>query len=424
LIPEVAVLKKYVLLLISSLGFFTANVFGQTATVKGSVFTSGSGIPARFLNVVVREKPSFFTTVDSLGKFELTLPANEKLTLFFPGGKIYNDTSIVVFLAEGEVKTLNIAVAYAGDLKVVNVTNWGNTGYDLNPKPISFIPGGGDISQLLKGQIGATSNNELSTGYNVRGGNFDENLVYVNDIEVYRPFLARTGGSEGLSFANADMVKSLTFAPGGFEAKYGDKMSSVLDVTYKRPKEFAATAFASLLGTNITLEGRTKNGLLGWMMGARYKTNQYLLKTLDVQGDYRPKFFDYQVFLDFKFSESFQLEYLGSLAINDYEVVPESRETRFGTINEAYSFKVYFDGKEQSKFQTLFNAVSGTYRPLRGEKRDSLRLKFIVSAYATSEKEHFTVMGQYYIDQLETDFGDPDFGNVAFNRGIGTFINH
>jgi hypothetical protein len=258
----------------------------------------------------------------------------------------------------------------------------------------------------------------------VRGGNFDENLVYVNDIEVYRPFLARTGGSEGLSFANADMVKSLTFAPGGFEAKYGDKMSSVLDVTYKRPKEFAATAFASLLGTNITLEGRTKNGLLGWMMGARYKTNQYLLKTLDVQGDYRPKFFDYQVFLDFKFSESFQLEYLGSLAINDYQVVPESRETRFGTINEAYSFKVYFDGKEQSKFQTLFNAVSGTYRPLRGEKRDSLRLKFIVSAYATSEKEHFTVMGQYYIDQLETDFGDPDFGNVAFNRGIGTFINH
>ena len=201
-------------------------------------------------------------------------------------------------------------------------------------------------------------------------------------------------------------------------------MSSVLDITYRKPKSFSSSAFLSLMGATATVQGRSENGLVGWMIGARYKTNQYLLRTLDVQGDYRPRFYDYQAFLNFDISPAWQAEYLGSVAVNDYQVVPASRETRFGTINEAYSFKVYFDGKEQSKFQTLFNAVSATWRPLKGEKRDSLRLKFIASAYQTAEQEHFTVMGQYYINQLETDFGDPDFGNVAFNRGIGTFINN
>lgn len=415
---------KYAFLLLLA-SFFSALVsFGQTATVKGTVTSSANGTAAYPLTIVVQEDISKVTQTDFSGAYSLEVPAGKQITLRYTGGPTgyFNDTLLVLTLDPGEVRTVDMEMRDKRALKVVTVEDWANTDYYIEPKDVPFIPGGGnEIGSLLKGQIGTSSNNELSTGYNVRGGNFDENLVYVNDIEVYRPFLARTGASEGLSFANPDMVRTLSFSPGGFEAKYGDKMSSVLDVTYRKPREFGASAFASLMGASVTAEGRTPDGLLGWIMGARYKTNQYLLSTLDVQGEYRPKFFDYQAFLNFDFSPKFQLEYLGNFAVNDYVVVPESRETRFGTINEAYSFKVFFGGQEQSKFQTLFNALSATWKPHRN---DSLRLKLITSVYHTSEKEHFTVMGEYYIDQLETDFGDPDFGNVAFNRGIGTLINH
>ncbi len=374
-----------------------------------------------FLDIIANDDPKLFATTDTLGNYSLEVPAG-KVKLLLRSVEV-SDTVVYVTIEEGQTKSFNIKVVSKAELKVVTIENWGSTVTTMDPISVELMPGNKDIGTIMKGMIGTSSSNELSTGYNVRGGNFDENLVYVNDIEVYRPFLARTGASEGLSFANVDMVKLLEFSPGGFEAKYGDKMSSVLDITYRKPKQFGVTAYGSLMGAGVTAEGRTKNLLMGWMMGARYKTNQYMLKTLDVQGEYRPRFFDYQVFLTFDFSKRFNLEYLGNIAINDYLVVPQSRETRFGTINEAYSFKVYFDGKEQSKFQTLFNAVSATWKPHR-RLQDSLRLKFIGSVYNTSEKEHFTVMGQYFIDQLETDFGDPDFGNVAFNRGIGTLINH
>ena len=414
---------KYSFLVGIAFALLTCNVyFAQTAKISGRILTQ-SGSSAVGVTIVVIEQISAQTATDSAGFFQLMIPAEKNISLRFTGLG-YTDTLVSLQLSAGQEKVIGITIRDKRELVQVNVENWGNTGYDMDPSRVNFIPGSMDIGSIMKGMIGTTSGNELSNGYNVRGGNYDENLVYVNDIEVYRPFLARSGASEGLSFANVDMVKNLSFSPGGFEAKYGDKLSSVLDITYRKPKEFSASAFMSLMGASATVQGRSDNGLLAWMMGARYKTNQYLLRTLDVQGDYRPRFYDYQAFLNFDISPSLQAEYLGSIAVNDYQVVPASRETRFGTINEAYSFKVFFDGKEQSKFQTLFNALSTTWRPLKGERRDSLRLKFIASAYQTSEQEHFTVMGQYYIDQLETDFGDPDFGNVAFNRGIGTFINH
>ncbi|MFN6039227.1 MAG: hypothetical protein ACK452_12220 [Bacteroidota bacterium] len=412
-------MRKLILVLLFSFSVF--NLLGQ-AKVSGKALTQ-SGKPAVGLTIVVLEQIIFQTSTDSLGNFDLNVPSETEINLKFTGLG-FTDTVIKLYLKKEEIKFISIEITDKRELGTINIENWGNTGFDMDPARVTYIPGAMDISSILKGMIGTTSNNELSTGYNVRGGNYDENLVYVNDIEVYRPFLARTGASEGLSFANVDMVKNLTFSPGGFEAKYGDKMSSVLDITYKKPKSFAASSFLSMMGANVNVEGRTENGLMSWMIGARYKTNQYLLRTLDVQGDYQPKFYDVQSFLNFDISESFQLEYLSSFAVNNYIVVPSSRETRFGTINEAYSFKVYFDGKEISKFQTLFNAVSATFKPLSGIRKDSLRLKLIASNYNTKEQEHFTVMGQYYIDQLETDFGDPDFGNVAFNRGIGTIINH
>ncbi|MFN5182265.1 MAG: TonB-dependent receptor plug domain-containing protein [Bacteroidota bacterium] len=397
-------------------------IYSQNAKLSGKVKTQ-SNKPAIGLTLVVLEDFTFQTSTDSTGSFLLNVPAEKKISIKLTGLG-FVDTIVRLYFKENEIKKIDFEITDKKELIAVNVENWGNTGFDMDPARVTFIPGATDISTLLKGMLGTSSSNELSTGYNVRGGNYDENLVYVNDIEVYRPFLARSGASEGLSFANVEMVKNLTFSPGGFEAKYGDRMSSVLDIFYKKPKSFSASSFVSMMGANANAEGRSANGLLGWMVGARYKTNQYLLRTLDVQGDYRPKFYDIQAFLNFDFTESFQLEYLSSVAVNDYQVIPSSRETRFGTINEAYSFKVYFDGKEQSKFQTIFNAISATFKPLKGSKKDSLKLKLIASNYNTREEEHFTVMGQYYIDQLETDFGDPDFGNVAFNRGIGTLINH
>ena len=414
-------LIKFLLYIVFLFSAFTS-VFSQNAQISGQILTA-NGKYAIGVTVVVLEQISCQTATDSLGNFLLSVPAEKLINIKFTGLG-YADTLITLKLNIGQSKTLRIELTDKRELGTVTIENWGNTGFDMDPARVTFIPGATDISTILKGMIGTTSSNELSTGYNVRGGNFDENLVYVNDIEVYRPFLARSGASEGLSFANVEMVKSLTFAPGGFEAKYGDKMSSVLDIFYRKPKSFSASSFVSMMGANANIEGRSKNGLLGWMIGARYKTNQYLLRTLDIQGDYQPKFYDLQSYLNFDFTKTFQLEFLSSFAVNDYLVVPASRETRFGTINEAYSFKVYFDGKEQSKFQTIFNALSATFKPLKGIKNDSLRLKFIVSNYNTKEQEHFTVMGQYYIDQLETDFGDPDFGSVAFNRGIGTMINH
>jgi hypothetical protein len=267
--------------------------------------------------------------------------------------------------------------------------------------------------------MGVTSNNELSSNYSVRGGNFDENLVYVNDIEVYRPFLVRSGQQEGLSFANPDMVQNINFSAGGFEAKYGDKMSSVLDITYRKPTKFGGAASASLLGGNVTLEGISKNRLIAWSVGSRYKSNTYLLKGMDTKGEYKPRFYDAQAFITFNINPKWTVEVLANIANNKYLVIPTNRETTFGTVNNAVSLKVYFDGQEVMQYNTFMGGVSTTYMPNKTTK-----LKLIASGYSTKEEELYTVQGQYYIDQLEADFGKSNFGQVAFNRGIGTFLNN
>ena len=277
----------------------------------------------------------------------------------------------------------------------------------------------GNIEDLVKTQIGVSSNNELSSGYSVRGGNFDENLVYVNDIEVYRPFLVRSGQQEGFSFANPNMVQNINFSAGGFDAKYGDKMSSVLDITYRKPLKYAGSASASFLGGNIQLEGISKNRLLAWNIGARYRSNIYLLKSLDTQGEYKPSAMDIQSFLTFEVNPKFKIEFLGNIANNKYLVIPTNRQTTFGTVNNALRFTVYFDGQELMQYTTMMAGLSFNFRP-----NSKTKLKIISSVYRANEQEIYTVQGQYYIDQLEADLGKPNFGQVAFNRGVGTFINN
>ncbi len=394
--------------------------FGQTATISGTIKDEdGVGIPE--VQIALLEDGSINTTSDINGKFSLAIPADKEITL-----AIYNISYIQLkqkFRAKpGEKINYSPRLVSKNNIGQVDIVseNRSTEITRIDPKNIFYIPSpSGNIEDIIKTQIGVSSNNELSSGYSVRGGNFDENLVYVNDIEVYRPFLARSGQQEGLSFANPDMVSNINFSAGGFEAKYGDKMSSVLDITYKKPLKFGGTVSGSLLGGSLHLQGVSKNRVVAWSIGSRYKSNTYLLKSMDTKGEYRPRFYDVQTFLTFTLNEKWSIEFLGNVANNQYLVIPANRETTFGTVNNAVKLSIYFDGQELMQYNTMMAGLSTTFKP-----NSRTKLKLITSAYKAKEEEKYTVQGQYYVDQLEADFGKDNFGQVAFNRGVGTFLNN
>lgn len=392
----------------------------QTATISG-VVKDDEAFPVSDVQIAILEDGSINTTSDAKGAYSLTVPAGKEITVSF-FNMSYKQLNKKFTLKPEEKVNYNPRLEFKNIIAQVDVVSE-NRNLEItriDPKNIFYIPSpSGNLEDIIKTQIGVSSNNELSSGYSVRGGNFDENLVYVNDIEVYRPFLARSGQQEGLSFANPDMVSNINFSAGGFEAKYGDKMSSVLDITYKKPLKFGGTVSGSLLGGNLHLEGVTKNRLLAWSIGSRYKTNSYLLKSLDTKGEYRPRFYDIQTFLTFTLNEKWSIEFLGNVANNQYLVIPANRETTFGTVNNAVKLSIYFDGREIMQYNTMLGGLSTTFKP-----NSKTKLKLITSAYKAKEEEKYTVQGQYYIDQLEADFGSSNFGQVAFNRGIGTFLNN
>lgn len=411
--------KKHIIFLIfCCLSLFPG--YSQNATVSGIVKTN-DGEPIENITIAVLEDARISTVSDAKGNYKIEIPANTDLTIVFFNIS-FKQINHKINLKPGENLNYSPTLQFKNEMGTVEIVGENRTieMTRIDPKLFFQLPtAGGSIEDLIKTQMGVTSNNELSSNYSVRGGNFDENLVYVNDIEVYRPFLVRSGQQEGLSFANPDMVQNINFSAGGFEAKYGDKMSSVLDITYRKPTKFGGAASASLLGGNVTLEGITKNRLMSWSVGSRYKSNVYLLKGMDTKGEYRPRFYDAQAFLTFNINPKWTVEVLANLANNKYLVIPANRETTFGTVNNAVSFKVYFDGQEVMQYNTFMGGVSTTYLPNKTTK-----LKFIASGYSTKEEELYTVQGQYYIDQLEADFGKSTFGQVAFNRGIGTFLNN
>lgn len=413
-----SVLQKKILILFLGL-LMSLFTYAQTATVSGTI-KDPEGNPIPGTQIAVVEDASKATETNAQGYYKLEVPAGKEITFI-----IYNISYVQITkklsLKPGETMVISPKMEYRNNV-VVDVIgqNQDQEMYHIDPKNIYQIPSpSGNLEDIIKTQIGVASNNELSSGYSVRGGNFDENLVYVNDIEVYRPFLVRSGQQEGLSFANPDMVSNINFSAGGFEAKYGDKMSSVLDITYRKPTKFGGTVSGSLLGGNVHLEGVSKNRLLAWSVGSRYKSNAYLLKNIDTKGEYKPRFYDVQTFLTFTINEKWSVEFLGNIANNKYLVVPSSRETVFGTVNNALSFKVYFDGQEVMQYNTMMGGLSTTFKP-----NATTKLKLIASAYNTDEQENYTVQGQYYIDQLEADFGKDNFGQVAFNRGVGTYLNN
>jgi hypothetical protein len=390
------------------------------AVIYGKVTGDRSKPLEQAIVSVIYFKPLGVAT-DANGKYELSIPANESLQVIYSFLGFKKDT-VNLRLAPGERREINIKLKeIILDRNVVEIRdNYFRTSTikPLDPKLASKIATPGDgITSLLRTMPGVFTRDEMSSQYSVRGGNYDENLVYVNDVEIYRPFLVRAGQQEGLSFANPDMVSALKFSAGGFDAKYGDKMSSVLDINYKRPVKFAGSAAASLLGANLHLEGAVGGTRLSYMIGARQRTTQYLLNSLDVSGQYRPSFADVQAFLSYMITTDWSIEFLGNYALNNYRVIPESRTTDFGTINEALRLQVFFQGQEQNRFETLMGAITSTYKPNK-----ELTLKFITSAFNSRESERFDVEGFYRIDELERDLGSDNFGNSAFTRGIGSYL--
>ena len=282
---------------------------------------------------------------------------------------------------------------------------------NINPSTIGGIEG------LIKTLVGST--NELTSQYNVRGGNYDENLVYVNDFEITRPFLVRSGQQEGLSFVNADLTSHVQFSVGGFQSKYGDKMSSVLDITYKKPKQFTGSASLSLLGGSLHVEGASKNNKLTYLVGLRQKTNQYLLQAQPTKGVYNPSFTDVQTLINYKVNEQWEWEFLANYARNRFTFYPEEQTASFGLVNKAYQLRMFYTGAELDQFDTRFTGVSTTYRPNK-----NLRLKFLASAYASNEREAYDISGEYLLGELETDLGKANFGQVKTYLGTGVIQNY
>jgi hypothetical protein len=411
---------RFLLLFAVLIGSGNTSLSAQVAFVRG-VIKGTDGTALEQINVAVREKPTQVVYSGEDGSYTIEIEAN-KLQHIIYFDISHTEHTFTVIASEGQIVNHPVIMAFKNNLIQVDVTSStrGSEIVVLDPRIIQRMPTiGQNVEDIIKTQMGVSSNNELSSGYSVRGGNYDENLVYVNDIEVYRPFLVRSGQQEGLSFANPNMVQSLSFSAGGFEAKYGDKLSSVLDITYRKPHKFAGTASASFLGGNVQMEGVSKNKLVAWNIGGRYRTNIYLLKGLDTKGEYRPSSMDVQSFLTFDINPKFKLEFLGNINNNRYLVIPSNRTTDFGTVQNALRFTVYFDGQELMQYTTFMAGLSGTYKP-----RSNTKLKFITSAYRANEQEIYTIQGQYYIDQLEADLGKPNFGQVAFNRGVGTFLNN
>ena len=392
----------------------------QTGIVSGKVTDAGGApIPQAYVWV---EKTIYKTTTDESGRYKLELPADTTLQVVIShiGFKV---RSFSVTLKPGEVKKLNVSmkIREMESVDVVGETRRTGNIEKINVSSVRVQPSvSGGIEGMIKSTgIGVTARNELSAQYSVRGGNYDENLVYVNGLEIYRPQLIRTGQEEGLSFINPNLVDNVHFSAGGFSTQYGDKMSSVLDVKYKRPRDFGASILLHLLGAEATVYGASKNGKFSGIVGFRYKTTRYVLGSLDTRGEYQPNFLDLQAYLSYQPSKNTEIDYLGYVARNDYNFFPENRSTEFGNLTQALRLDVLLEGREETEFNTLFNSLTFTWFV-----NNDLKLSFIGGASNSIERQSKDVSGIYILGELDRDLGSETFGDVIANRGIGSFIEH
>ena len=351
------------------------------------------------------------TTTDLQGKYSLEFNSADTVTISFSMmGYVTKEKTLTK--PKGDLRlniTLQTQSIDMGEVTVKEVRRQLNTTQTLNAENIKQLPSttGNAVEELVATQAGVSTHNELSSQYNVRGGSFDENSVYINGIEIYRPLLISSGQQEGLSVINSDMVDNINFSAGGFAAEYGDKMSSVLDITYKKPKKFEMTASASLLGANLYV-GYAKRGF-SMTHGVRYKTNQYMLGSLETKGEYNPRFLDYQTYISWSPNKKWSLDFIGNISQNKYDFLPADRHTNFGTMHDVKSFKVYFDGKEEDLFRTFFGTISLTHHFTERSK-----LSLAASAFTTKEQETYDIQGQYWLDET----------NTTEQLGVGTYMEH
>lgn len=395
-----------------------ASLQGQTV-LKGRVVDEQSeGIDG--VKVTVGD---FYTLSNSDGTYRLEISAGRQQTVFFTSFGFAPDTA-VINIGKGDTIEINARLRLLPNLldnvEIVDRKARFESQVRVSPKDIeNFVGPNSGVEGIIKTLPGVSSYNELSSQYSVRGGNFDENLVYVNGIQVYRPFLVRNGQQEGLSFVNSAMVSNVKFSAGGFEARYGDKMSSVLDIQYRRPKDFGLTLQGSLMGGNVVYEDAFAKERLNVLVGARYRTNRLLLLSLDTEADFQPQFTDIQTYLTYALTDEWELSFLGNYSRNLYQVLPETRNTDFGTFQEALRLTVFFDGREDYDFITRFGAFGSKYQP-----SEELQMNFNASVFQTTEQEYFDVVGAYRLGELNRNLGSDQFGELSFTRGTGGFQNY
>ena len=405
-------------LLISFLFLLPLSIAAQTSIVKGRVVDkSNRGIPS--VQVKILEYPDLRTKTNIDGLYELAVPAQQRLSLEISyNNEIFNFS---LFLEENEIKQIEKVKLQVQNIEGIDVRGKviDNTIDQLPVIEVQNIPGPqNSVERYLTLTTAATSNNELTNNYNVRGGSYDENLVYVNGFMIYRPFLTRTGQQEGMSFINPNLVDNISFSAGGFSARYGDRLSSVLDITYRTPEKFRGSADISLLGIGAHVEDRI-TPRLNYLAAARYQDQSYVLNSLPVQGAYRPRFYDFQLITNYALTENLTWSVLGHFSSNDYRFAPQTQETNFGTINQALSFRVFFQGEELTRFQTITGATS-----LKWDVNKRLNLDLYTSVFNSNELETFDILGQYFINELETDPSKEEFGDSVGTLGVGTFLDH
>lgn len=387
----------------------TVTASAQTFTLQGRV-TDENNDPIEFASVSCL-KQGKMTMTSLKGEYSMQLHSADSVVIKF---------SMIGYKAKTRVlrrprgkQTLQI-VLHSDENQLGEVTVTGKkieTGQmeNISKDNLKALPSasGNAVEELIQSQAGVSTHSELSSQYNVRGGSFDENSVYIDNVEIYRPFLVRSGQQEGISVINPDMVEKISFSTGGYEARYGDKMSSALNITYRKPKKFEATASASMLGASAFVG--VSNKKVSWSNGFRYKTTKHLLGSMDTKGEYSPTFIDYQTYLTYTPNKRWEIKLLGNISDNHYNFTPDDRETKFGTMENVKAFKVYFDGQEKDVFRTFFGAVGITRH--FGEKTS---LSLIASAFSTREQEKYDIQGQYWLTQTET----------SENLGVGTYFQH
>jgi len=384
-------------------------ISAQPFTLQGRV-TDERMTPLKLASVSV-PKQGKLTLTSLKGTFTLQLQSADSVLIKFSMIG-YKTRTRVLFHPRGK-QTLQIVLRESDntldEVTIKEIKRQTGQTQSISTSDLGKIPSasGNTVEELIQSQAGVSTHNELSAQYNVRGGSFDENSVYINNIEVYRPFLVRSGQQEGLSIINPDMVEKIGFSTGGFEAKYGDRMSSVLDITYKRPKPFEASLSAGLLGASTYIG--ISNKKLSWSNSIRYKTNKYLLGSLQTRGEYKPRFFDYQTYLSYQPNKQWQIDFIGNISDNHYDFQPQDRETAFGTMKDIKSFRVYFDGQEKDLFRTYFGSLS-----IKRQLSDRTFVSLLTSAFYTKEQETYDIQGQYWLTQTES----------SKNLGVGTYFEH